>query len=260
MERRVCGCKGCDEPVIALGMCNKHWRRNRLYGSPFALRSHSGMMKGLSAEQRFNKQHKKTSECWVWSASVDRDGYGRFDGVVHGVRHAKAHRFSWSFHNSRPIPKGMVVCHSCDNPACVNPAHLWLGTVAENQQDMAQKGRSRKDMRGATNSRAKLTEEQARAILSDARPYAQIAADYSVTTMTISDIKCRRSWAHIDVEFIGKAPRVSPQKGKCKKVTPDIVRAIRSSTEQGSVLAIRYGVSRSLICNIIKRRSWAHVS
>jgi len=87
--------------------------------------------------KRFWDKVEKTDGCWLWTASKSEDGYGyfRFDG---GMR--KAHRMSWLFTNGE-IPEGMFVCHSCDNPSCVNPEHLWLGTNQDNQDDMNEKGR-----------------------------------------------------------------------------------------------------------------------
>lgn len=257
-KETVCGCKGCDDPILALGMCSKHWRRNKIYGSPFVLKAHNGMMKGLPAIERFNKQHQKTDECWNWTASVDRHGYGMFKGMVGTVVYKKAHRFSWAHHTQSEIPDGMMVCHSCDNPRCVNPGHLWLGSASDNQQDMHSKGRARM-LKGQQAPGATLSENQVLAILADCRPYAAIAADFGVTTMTISDIKCRRSWSHLKVDFIGHAKRVSPKRGRSTRINPEIVREIRSSEERGTALASKFAVSVQLICAIRKRRAWAHV-
>ena len=119
-------------------------------------------------------------------------GYGQFKV---GGKAVGAHRFSYEL-NIGPTD-GMCVCHSCDNPACVNPAHLWLGTKSDNNQDMYAKGRGDKAL-GMANASAKLTDDDVRKIRGDLRKYSDIAEDYGVTPLTIGNIRRGVYWKHIE--------------------------------------------------------------
>jgi len=81
--------------------------------------------------------------CWDWNGSTDKNGYAQLNGH-NGKRFVpvKAHRLSYQIHKGE-IPEGLCVCHTCDNPKCTNPEHLWLGTPKENTQDMLRKNRQR---------------------------------------------------------------------------------------------------------------------
>ena len=88
--------------------------------------------------------------CWIWTGKMDRDNYGRCRSEARNAsgyrKEAGAHRVSWELHHG-PIPKGMCVLHSCDNPSCVRPDHLFLGTHADNMRDAVLKGRHDKSKR-----------------------------------------------------------------------------------------------------------------
>ena len=135
--------------------------------------------------------------CWEWTASRNKDGYGHF-GLNGKIQ--TAHRVAWQFANG-PIPKGegahgTCVLHKCDNPACVRPDHLFLGSNADNVRDRDEKGR-RVPPKGETHSSAKLTIADIYAIRSDPRLQREIAAEYGVSKAHVGRIKTRRSWAHL---------------------------------------------------------------
>ena len=88
-----------------------------------------------SIEERFWSKVNKTDSCWLWTGKKGRYGQFRLNGGIVG-----AHRVSWELANG-PIPNGLLVCHSCDVPLCVNPAHLFLGRQGDNMQDMMNKDR-----------------------------------------------------------------------------------------------------------------------
>jgi hypothetical protein len=98
-------------------------------------------------QQRFDKKYviNEVTDCWEWTAACNNIGYGLFRYNNQLMR--SAHRVSYEIHKG-PIPQGMVVCHTCDNPKCVNPNHLWTGTRQDNSKDMTNKGRCGRHMLG----------------------------------------------------------------------------------------------------------------
>lgn len=149
---------------------------------------------GKSIEERFWGKVRKGSEteCWPWLACRDRAGYGHIKNE-HG-RVEFAHRVAWRLHNG---PTSLQVLHQCDNPGCMNPAHLFVGTVADNMADKVAKGRQR-GAKGVANSAAKLTEQQVLIILSRRDEIQQgIADEFGVSAATISSIHRGKTWSHL---------------------------------------------------------------
>jgi hypothetical protein len=160
-------------------------------------------MKPTPLERFEAKFVKRESGCWIWTASLDGQGYGHFyiDGVT-----VTSSRAAYRFYVG-PIPEGpgyhgTCVLHKCDNPLCVNPEHLFLGSNFDNVKDMDSKGRRGiNGLVGDRNPRAKVTNQEAREIydLVTSRVYraVDIARLYGVAPKCVSDIKHKRTWGCI---------------------------------------------------------------
>lgn len=179
---------------------------------------------------RFVKDEE--TSCWMWYGGKCKDGYGKLKRYGKTVR---AHRVFYEI-NKGPIPEGMVIMHTCDTPACVNPEHLIAGTHLENELDKDKKGRRspspsishpeslprgpnhpnfgkpmkphvKEALRIANlnkiltieekEKRSPLVREQAQAILDDARPAVQVSKDYNVSASTVVRIRAGKRWKHL---------------------------------------------------------------
>ncbi|HEY3497143.1 MAG TPA: HNH endonuclease [Polyangiaceae bacterium] len=150
---------------------------------------------------RFWAKVEKTDACWLWTAGKDWDGYGLFSlprGLFGRARSVRATRFVWELHHGAPPGKALV-CHRCDTPACVNPAHLFLGTPKDNFHDCLAKGRY--SPKGAGNAAAKLTAEDVVKIrnlyASGGWSQQALAHIFGVKQTAVSNVVKRRTWAHV---------------------------------------------------------------
>jgi hypothetical protein len=145
---------------------------------------------------RFFQRTRKTDNCWLWTAGTFHHSkpYG-YLWVKN--KFIATHRLSWEIHNG-PIPKGLMVCHTCDNPICVNPAHLFLGTNGQNTADKVKKGRQ---ARGEKQGSAKLTEADIWRIREAYRLRLFLAKElalvFKVSPNHIQQIVDRKMWKHV---------------------------------------------------------------
>lgn len=148
----------------------------------------------LPSEVYFHRKYiKRSTGCWEWQAKISPFGYGQF-ATTEG-KTWQAHRFSFT-HFKGEIPKGLCVCHSCDNRKCVNPEHLWLGTRNDNIQDMHRKGRARKS-KSEDNGGAKIgwmEVKEIRELYPKVKSHRKLAAQFGISRRQISRITRNLSW------------------------------------------------------------------
>ncbi|MCL4296410.1 MAG: HNH endonuclease [Anaerolineae bacterium] len=153
----------------------------------------------MISTERFWSKVEKTEDCWIWTGAKSKHGYGRFKVER---RLVLPHRFAYEV-TYGSIPDGYLICHRCDNPSCVRPDHLFLGTYKDNAVDAYLKGRMGfPELRGSQRGSSKLTENDVKEIRDLYQikhlTFKSIAEIYKVNATTIRDAVVRRSWAWLD--------------------------------------------------------------
>lgn len=137
---------------------------------------------------------KESDDCWEWTGWRHPCGHGQLRINKKAIY---SHRFSMELYLGLEIPGDKKVCHSCDNPSCVNPAHLFIGTQKDNIQDMLGKGRG---LVGSKNGHAKVTEDdvrQIRRLYKSGWTNGRLAREYKISTATVHGIVMYKSWKHV---------------------------------------------------------------
>lgn len=195
-RRQPCSVDGCDRLTLALGLCPGHYTRSR-DGRPVTdrpLRRYI-VTDDLSKRLREYAPPGRPDECWPWTGGLNK-GYGVI--AVHGSKVRIAHDVAWEIHHQRKLPRGMVIRHTCDNPQCVNPAHLLLGTHGDNCDDKVSRNRQAK---GEGHGVSVLTEPEVRsirALCAAGHTQRSVAGQFGVSQGAISLIVRRKMWAYLE--------------------------------------------------------------
>jgi len=210
--------------------------------------------------------------CWVWTGKrkAEAHDYGMVHDCNRVQRQIRAHRYSWELHNG-PLDRSLKILHLCDNPPCVNPAHLRPGTQRENVADMDAKGRRvAAGSPGERNPRARFTDAD---VLNIRQAYAngftqtELMEIFETGQASISNIVNGRIWKHVGGPITRqKQPDVTRLVGvnnHNSKLNPDKVRYIRKAHSEGATvasLAREFGVNESPVWRIIRGAAWRHVT
>lgn len=192
----MCKVIGCESKLRGgLGYCGKHYKRFKKYGDP-----DKGIKLHGSVEERFWRFVTKSDDnsCWNWTGQKI-NGYGRISLGLKSMSSDGAHRVSWKIHNKMEIPKGLFVMHRCDNPSCVNPNHLLIGTPKYNSDDMIAKGRKKIVIPlGEKNGKSIINADLVRFIRGSDLSHAELARQLNVSSGCVRSVRSKRTWKHLE--------------------------------------------------------------
>jgi hypothetical protein len=152
-EKQFCSIENCENKYHSKGFCQKHYYKNKKYGDPLVGKTQTNSQNKAGTKEYISENSEiDINDCWIWKRSRNK-GYGllTFKGKT-----IKAHRLSYLTFVGE-IPNNLFVLHNCDNPTCVNPKHLFLGTNQDNMKDMVNKNRQAK---GEDHGNSKLVQEE----------------------------------------------------------------------------------------------------
>jgi hypothetical protein len=212
---------------------------------------------GITQEERFWSKVNicLEDECWEWVGGKSKRGYGSFKMTGWAI---PAHRYSYFLSTGHIPTEKECVCHKCDNPPCVNPKHLFLGTQFDNMRDMVEKGRN-SDTRGSKNPRAKLSEEDVekiRKLWDEGISPKNLSEIFNTSKGTINQIVGGNTWRHIGMSQ-------KPPSNRGSKLTEKDILEMRRLSGFGlsdTFIGKMFRLSQPQANKIIKYKSWNNVA
>jgi len=211
------------------------------------------------------------NDCWNWTGACDRDGYGRINVNTKSYR---SHRLIYEMYNGY-FNQNLEVCHKCDNPRCVNPNHLFLGTLQDNMDDKVSKNRQ---VQGSRVNTAKLSENDVYDILSGIQSgkyknQTVIRKKFGFTATGISDMMCGRTWKKLTERICTelnttlnnlrikstKDTSVYNSRGKLSDNDVRTIRLLLSQGQSGNSIAKQFGITAAGIYRIRDGKAYKHV-
>lgn len=196
--KKNCSVEGCTKPSRRRTFCDTHSARFYKHNDPlFSYKSDEQRAVRFWAEVDKTPGHGPKGECWLWTGRLDKDGYGECKSHERRGRVWRAHRFSYFLKTGKPIPKGVMILHSCDVRNCVNDAHLRPGTNADNMQDMMERGRV---IRGEKKLNAKLSDKIVKMLkerVANGAKKTHLAKEFHVSEATVTHACTGRTWKHV---------------------------------------------------------------
>lgn len=196
----TCRIDGCEAKTVGRGLCRKHYARWWRWGDPSVVKR-----KAVESLADLLARTKRNGDCLEWQRSKNAEGYG---SVAFAGRIWSTHRLSYTLAVG-VIPDGLLVCHHCDNPSCINPAHLFVGTNGDNVRDSVRKGRNKppphptpeRQARGERQWKSRLTDDAVRDIRANySGKYGEqraLAKKHGVSAATVGHVVAGRTWRHV---------------------------------------------------------------
>ncbi len=200
MAKKTCTVDGCAGAVVARGLCNRHYTR-QFRGRPLDDSMIRRKLPNVSLDTVADCVTVDARGCWNWAGTKNANGYGV---VQSGGRQMQAHRWHYTEVNG-PLSARQYVCHKCDNPACINLDHLYVGTPEDNMRDMVMRDRCAHARLAASDARAVIK------LIASGFGVASIAAIFGVSEAAIYNIKAGRTWRCLQLPSV--APFVAEVRG-----------------------------------------------